>query len=68
AVLLTYEGWGHGVYGRGACVDGAVDRYLVDLAVPREGTRCAAVEPAVTAVAEGGAPALPEVTRPGWGG
>ncbi|GAA2660188.1 MULTISPECIES: alpha/beta hydrolase [Actinosynnema] len=64
AVLLTYEGWGHGVYGRGACADGAVDRYLVDLVVPRDGTRCAGTEPQTPAASTG----LPEVVRPGWGG
>lgn len=39
--LLTVEGSSHTSYGRGdACVDQAVDRYLVDLAVPAPGTRC----------------------------
>jgi pimeloyl-ACP methyl ester carboxylesterase len=43
--LLTYEGWGHGVYGRGPCVNEAVDRYLISLTTPRQGTRCPALEP-----------------------
>jgi pimeloyl-ACP methyl ester carboxylesterase len=47
-VLLTYEGWGHGVYGRTPCVDTAVDTYLTTLATPRQNTRCAAVEPVTT--------------------
>jgi pimeloyl-ACP methyl ester carboxylesterase len=39
--LLTAEGATHTSYGRGdACVDQAVDRYLLDLTVPARGTRC----------------------------
>jgi pimeloyl-ACP methyl ester carboxylesterase len=45
AVLVTYEGWGHGVYGREACGTSAIDRYLISLALPARGTRCPAVEP-----------------------
>jgi pimeloyl-ACP methyl ester carboxylesterase len=40
--LLTYEGWGHGVYERTPCTIAAVDRYLVDLALPAHGARCPA--------------------------
>jgi pimeloyl-ACP methyl ester carboxylesterase len=41
AVLLTYEGEGHGVVGNGvSCVDDAVARYLVDLEPPEDGTTC----------------------------
>jgi pimeloyl-ACP methyl ester carboxylesterase len=40
-VLLVLEGEGHTAYARGnACIDDAVDRYLVDLEVPADGTRC----------------------------
>ncbi|MFC7218141.1 alpha/beta hydrolase [Streptomyces polyrhachis] len=40
-VLLTYEGDGHTAYVRGsACVDGAVDRYLLTGRPPENGTRC----------------------------
>jgi hypothetical protein len=40
--LLTSEAASHTAYGRGdACVDGHVDRYLLELAVPAPGTRCA---------------------------
>ncbi|QUF05713.1 alpha/beta fold hydrolase [Actinosynnema pretiosum subsp. pretiosum] len=68
AVLLTYEGWGHGVYGRGACADGHADRYLVDLKVPREGTRCAAVEPSGAAErSRASVPGGVGVERPTWG-
>ncbi len=39
--LLTYEGDGHTAYGRGSdCVDTAVNRYLLEGTVPRDGTRC----------------------------
>jgi pimeloyl-ACP methyl ester carboxylesterase len=41
AVLLTYEGEGHGVVGNGVpCVDDAVARYLVELEPPEDGTTC----------------------------
>jgi len=40
--LLTVEATSHTSYGRGRdCVDGTVDRYLLELAVPAPGTRCA---------------------------
>jgi pimeloyl-ACP methyl ester carboxylesterase len=45
ATLLTYEGWGHVVYGRSACVTGAVDRYLLDGVTPAPGSGCPAVPP-----------------------
>ncbi|GAA4618957.1 alpha/beta hydrolase [Saccharopolyspora hordei] len=45
ATLLTYDGWGHGVYSRSECTTSAVDRYLVDGVVPPQGTHCAAVPP-----------------------
>ncbi|ONI88325.1 transporter, partial [Saccharothrix sp. ALI-22-I] len=44
-VLLTYEGWGHGVYDRSDCTRGTTDDYLINLKTPRAGARCAAVEP-----------------------
>jgi pimeloyl-ACP methyl ester carboxylesterase len=43
AVLLTYEGEGHGVVANGVgCIDDAVAAYLVDLQAPDEGTTCRA--------------------------
>ncbi|MER5639380.1 alpha/beta hydrolase [Kitasatospora sp. NPDC002227] len=40
--LLTYDGDGHTAYGRrNACVDGAVNRYLLGGDAPAAGTRCA---------------------------
>jgi hypothetical protein len=53
-VLLTYEGWGHGVYGRSDCTVKAVDTYLATLKT--SATRCAAVDSAGAAVLKAGAP------------
>ncbi|HET9078783.1 MAG TPA: alpha/beta hydrolase [Acidimicrobiales bacterium] len=39
-VLLTRVGEGHTAYPYSACVRSAVDAYLIDLTVPRAGTRC----------------------------
>ncbi|MGH3762506.1 alpha/beta hydrolase [Actinophytocola sp.] len=44
-VLLTYNGWGHGVTDRSECTLAAVSRYLTDLRPPRPGTHCPAVPP-----------------------
>ena len=41
-VLLTYDGPGHGSYNRSACVQQAVDAYLIALTVPARGTVCPA--------------------------
>ncbi len=41
AVLVTYDGQGHGTYGgKSACVDGIVVAYLVKGTVPTDGVRC----------------------------
>ncbi|MDV7216792.1 alpha/beta hydrolase [Streptomyces prunicolor] len=41
ARLLTYVGDGHTAYGRGsACIDSAIDRYLLRGTAPGEGKRC----------------------------
>ncbi|MEU7142158.1 alpha/beta hydrolase [Nocardia sp. NPDC046473] len=40
ATLLTYEGWGHGVYDRSPCTTNAADQYLINLTIPQ--TRCPA--------------------------
>ncbi|WP_228823968.1 alpha/beta hydrolase [Nocardia blacklockiae] len=42
SVLLTYDGWGHGVYGRNDCTTGTADRYLLDLTVPQPNSHCPA--------------------------
>ncbi|MGI6879334.1 alpha/beta hydrolase [Microbacterium sp. gxy059] len=40
-VLLAYEGEGHTAYGGGdACVDGAVESFLIDGEVPEDGLTC----------------------------
>lgn len=54
AVLLTYQGWGHIVYGRSECVDDAVDRYLFGQVLPAPGTSCPAAPPPSTATVAGG--------------
>lgn len=42
-VLAVLDGEGHTAFNRGSdCMDGLVIRYLVDLAVPDDGARCAA--------------------------
>ncbi|WP_027659863.1 alpha/beta hydrolase [Salinispora fenicalii] len=40
--LVTYEGWGHGIYQRTDCTKAVVDRYLVDVTLPAPGARCPA--------------------------
>jgi hypothetical protein len=68
ARLLTYEGWGHGIYGRGECPTAAFDGYLTSLAVPAKGARCPAVPPAELSTSRarpfpGPVPGLPGWTR-----
>ncbi|MCK2215668.1 alpha/beta hydrolase [Actinomadura sp. ATCC 31491] len=45
AVLLTYEGWGHRIYGKDKCQTDIIDQYLIALTVPPRGTRCAVGTP-----------------------
>jgi pimeloyl-ACP methyl ester carboxylesterase len=40
--VLTWEGEGHTAYPNTTCITSAVDRYLIDLTVPKEGQRCPA--------------------------
>ena len=40
--VLTWEGEGHTAYPSTACITNAVDGYLIDLRVPRQGLRCPA--------------------------
>lgn len=63
-VLLTYEGWGHGVYTRSDCTLGAVDTYLTTLKAPKDGSRCAAVEPPSAATLSEGSAHVPG-SKPG---
>ncbi|HET6212870.1 MAG TPA: alpha/beta fold hydrolase [Micromonosporaceae bacterium] len=69
AVLLTYDGWGHGVYGRGPCPTDAMDSYLIASVLPARGSHCPAVLPQPFGVssASGGRP-LPSGPRPGLPG
>jgi pimeloyl-ACP methyl ester carboxylesterase len=64
--LVTYEGWGHGAYGRGTCVTGVVDSYLVAGTLPAAGARCAAVPPQPFSVNEGRSQGLPQPAVPRW--
>jgi pimeloyl-ACP methyl ester carboxylesterase len=46
AVLLTYDGWGHGVMSAGsACATAAAVKYLLEVQTPARGTHCPAVQP-----------------------
>jgi len=45
ASLLTYQGWGHTVYGRSDCVTAIIDRYLLAIRPPPAGASCPAVAP-----------------------
>ncbi|GHH04594.1 alpha/beta hydrolase [Streptomyces lanatus] len=45
AVLLTYDGVGHGDYWLSPCTRDAIDTYLTTLKTPRKGTHCPAVWP-----------------------
>ena len=45
ATLLTYDGWGHGVYDRNECTLDAAHAYLIDGVMPPEGAHCPAVQP-----------------------
>ncbi|WP_165959573.1 alpha/beta fold hydrolase [Nonomuraea longispora] len=40
AVLLTYEGWGHRIYGKDRCSTVPFDEYLISLKMPKKGARC----------------------------
>ncbi|NUR90935.1 MAG: alpha/beta fold hydrolase [Nonomuraea sp.] len=48
AVLLTYEGWGHRIYGKDKCQTDIIDEYLISLKTPPRGTRCAVGTPEQT--------------------
>jgi pimeloyl-ACP methyl ester carboxylesterase len=40
SVLLTYDGWGHGVTNRTDCADAVFTNYVVNGRTPRPGTHC----------------------------
>ncbi|TMR95620.1 alpha/beta fold hydrolase [Nonomuraea basaltis] len=66
ARLLTYEGWGHGIYGRGECPTVAIDRYLASLSVPSKGARCPAIPPAELTAQRARPLPGPVPGLPGW--
>ena len=41
AYMITYEGWGHRIYGKEDCNTKPMDDYLISLTVPPHGYRCA---------------------------
>jgi pimeloyl-ACP methyl ester carboxylesterase len=60
ARLITYEGWGHTVYGFSPCVNEAVDDYLINLRPPRWGLRCPSLdEPGLAAATTGSRTMVP---------
>lgn len=44
ARLVTYEGWGHTIYGFSPCVNAAVDDYLINLNPPPRGLTCPSLD------------------------
>ncbi|SEH02796.1 alpha/beta hydrolase fold [Nonomuraea solani] len=40
ARLITYEGWGHRIYGKDECSTVPIDNYLISLTLPPHGFRC----------------------------
>lgn len=40
SVLLTYDGWGHGIYGRNPCTTTAADNYFITQTVPQRDSHC----------------------------
>jgi len=48
AVLLTYDGWGHGAYGRTPCTTDAVDLHLITRTPPASGSHCPAADDLAT--------------------
>lgn len=66
AALLTYDGWGHGVYPRSDCLSGASDDFLISLTRPARGASCPAVPPEPPAAGSQAVPSPPQphVPRP----
>jgi len=64
--LITHRGYGHTVYDTGdSCIDNAVNDYLINLTVPKEGLTCGTGPPPPTAGDTGAA--TPTVTGSGPG-
>jgi len=72
AVLLTYDGWGHGAYFKNSqCVIDATDHYLLTGVTPPRGMHCPAVPPSTTETNSPSHPAIPKPVGPspsipGW--
>ncbi|MFJ2742119.1 alpha/beta hydrolase [Streptomyces sp. NPDC087440] len=47
AVVLRYDGEGHGAYGSSPCIREKTDAYVLDGVLPDDGTSCPAVSPGV---------------------
>lgn len=63
ARLLSSDNWGHTAYGTGACATGAIDGYLLRVALPARGTVCAADhQPFTEPIDSGDAPAVATTT------
>ena len=58
--LVTYLGWGHGVYRHSDCTTGTVDSYLIARTLPPPGAFCPAVPPPDQPTVQ-----APQVTVPG---
>ncbi|WP_241826942.1 alpha/beta hydrolase [Streptomyces graminilatus] len=72
AVLLTYDGAGHGDYWLSPCARAAIDKYLLTLKTPRRNTHCPAVWPTAGRQSPTGGltnplPGLLGTGRQGWG-
>ncbi|WP_200210194.1 alpha/beta hydrolase [Micromonospora coerulea] len=70
--LLSSDSWGHTAYGTSACVTGAVDAYLLTVALPATGTVCTGdaqpfVEVPAAERAEASKSALARAGEPGRG-
>lgn len=64
-VLLTHRGNGHTIYAQGnACIDSAVNAYLLELKVPEEGLTCGNGPPPPEVAATPGATRAPDSTPP----
>jgi hypothetical protein len=66
--LLTVNGWGHtALQTRSACADGAIERYLVRLALPRPGATCETGVVPFVEVPSTQRGLLPDGVQPPWG-
>ena len=64
ARLLTSVSWGHTALGASACVDTAIERYLLRKRLPRKGTRCRGDVQPFDVPLDAGAPASLQALSP----